>query len=83
MDVIGVQRQYERDKKKTLIVYNPLLHDVEWKYDGKPQDPIPSKENIRLQYHLAKLVGSKIVDLYLATKNKNYPREKAERLVFA
>lgn len=82
MDVLDIERKFKEDDKKTILIFNPLNNDVEWRYDGKPQEPIPSKENIRLKTSLAKHVGKHIVDLFLNTKEKNYPRSKAEKLVF-
>ena len=82
-DAIDLQRQFEATEKKEVLIFNPLSYDVEWKYDGVDQTPIVSQENISLPPSKAKVLGNKLVDLYLATKEKNYQREKAERLVFS
>lgn len=82
VDIIDIERTFEADEKKELIIFNPLSYDVEWQYDGKPQQKIISKENLSLKTSLARHLGNLLVDLYLATKGKNYPRQKAEELVF-
>lgn len=81
MDVIDIQRQFELDKTKEIIIFNPLSYDVTHKYGGVPYT-IVSKENASYPTHLAKHLGSNLVDLYVNSKDKNYPREKAEKLVF-
>ena len=45
MDVIDLVRQAEADSHKEILIYNPLSYDLEWKYDGKPQETVVSKEN--------------------------------------
>lgn len=81
MDIIDLQRKYKLEKDKQLIIFNPLPFEVSHKYDGKTYS-IPSMENKSFTTHLAKHIGNHIVDLYVANKDKNYSREKAEKLVF-
>ncbi|MCR4329490.1 MAG: hypothetical protein NUV65_03015 [Candidatus Roizmanbacteria bacterium] len=81
MDIIDLKRKFELDEKKEIIIFNPLPYDVTHKYDGK-EYTIISNENGSFTTHLAKHLGNNLVDLYLSTKQKNYPREKAEKLVF-
>lgn len=82
MDIIDLKRKAEAEEGQELVIFNPLNEDLHWKYDGVDQVVIPSRENISLKTSLAKHAGNLLVDLYLNTKDKNYPRERAERLVF-
>jgi hypothetical protein len=81
MDVIDLKRKAESEEDNEILIYNPLPTDFTWKYDGIPYT-IPSKENKSFKTHLANHLGKHLVDEYLNTKDKYYPREKAEKLVF-
>lgn len=80
MDAIDIARKADDDEKKNILIYNPLKEDFTWKYDGDPYT-IPSQENKSFKTSLAKHLGKHLVDAYLNTKDKNYPRKKAEKLV--
>ena len=83
MDVIDFKRQSKADDKKIVYIFNPLKVDFQGKFDGKelPEYLIPSKENKAFKTSLANHFGKHLVDLYISDK-ENYPRKKAERLVF-
>ena len=83
MEPVDLQRK-EIDDKETILIFNPLKEDFQGKYDRKelPEYLIPSQENISLKCAPAKCIGNQIVDIYKATKDKNYPRERAKSLVF-
>lgn len=81
IDVIDIIRKAADDEKKDILIFNPLSEDVTCKYDGVEYS-IVSKENKAFKTPIAKHVGKYLVNLYCNTKDKNYPKEKAERLVF-
>ena len=80
-NVVDVIRKAEAEAKQDLLIFNPLSEDIECKYDNVVY-AIPSKENKAFKTPIAKHIGNYLVDLYCNTKEKNYPREKAERLIF-
>lgn len=84
MDIIDLERKAKDDEKKTILIFNPLSEDFQGKWNGQelPEYLIPSKENKAFKTSLANHFGRHLVDLYINTKDKNYSREKAERLVF-
>ena len=83
MDTIDIQRKAEAENKKTVYIFNPLIQEFKGVFDGKPYT-IPSKENKAFLKPIARVLGNKIVDLYLA--DKIFPSEKqkeeARKLVF-
>lgn len=80
-DIIDIERKALDDEKKELLIFNPLTEDITCNYDGVPYT-IPSKENKAFKTPIAKHVGNYLVNLYMNIKDKNYPTEKAEKLVF-
>lgn len=80
-DVKDIVNKFQDDEKKKILIYNPLSYDVELTYGGD-YISLVSKENKYFKTSEAQFMGNCIVDLYLNTKDKNYPREKAEKLVF-
>lgn len=83
MDISDTLRIEEDKAKEDILIFNPLDYDFQCKYDGNPCDPIISKENKYYPRHIGKHIGNQIVDAYLNTKKKGYPRSKAEELVFS
>ncbi len=83
MDLTDMKRK-RLQESNTILVFNPLSEDFQGQFnrEKKSEYLIRSKENKRLPKDAAKVIGSKIVDLYLSTKDKNYPREKVEKIVF-
>lgn len=83
MDVIDIERKARLEGVKKVLIFNPLKVDFQGKWDNQelPEYKIPSQENKLFDEKLAKVFGSRLVDLYISDK-KNYPREKAEALVF-
>lgn len=83
MDVIDIQRKAKDDKDRVMLIFNPLNEDFEWLYNGRPQKKLISKEYTELPIHLAMNAGNKLVDAYKNKMDKNFSREKAEKLVFS
>lgn len=81
MDVIDIERKLASEADKKILLYNPLKIDFAWKYDGV-EYTIPSRENKSFKTPLANHLGKHLVDAYVATKDNNYDRSKAERLVY-
>ena len=83
-DAIDIERKLYFKGNKKILIFNPLKEDFQGKWNNHklPEYKIPSQENKLLDEPIAKVFGSHIVDLYIATKEKNYSREKAEALVF-
>lgn len=81
MDIIDIERKAKDDAQKDVLIFNPLNEDVACRYDGVEYS-IPSKENKAFKTQVAQHVGNYLVNLYINTKDKNYPVEKAEKLVF-
>lgn len=82
MDVADLAQKAKDDAKKKVLIYNPLSVDFYWWYDGKPQTPLISKENIQLSTPMANHVGKLLVNAYLNLKKGEIDRERAERMVF-
>ena len=81
MDIIDLERQSESKADKNIYLYNPLKTDFTWKYDGVEYS-IPAGENKAFKTHLANHLGKHLVDAYVNTKDKDYSRKKAEKLIY-
>ena len=81
MDVVDIERKNIAESKETALIYNPLKKDFICQYDRKSYT-VPSKEIKKFNKTLAKHIGKHLVNAYLNTKKENYPRSKAEGVVF-
>jgi hypothetical protein len=81
MDIIDIERKAHDDAKKDVLIFNPLPEDVQCTYGGD-QYLIPSKENKSFKTPVANHMGEFLMNLYINTKEKNYPPEKARKLIF-
>lgn len=83
MDTVDLIRKAEEEDRNNVLLYNPLDVDFQGKFDGQelPEYRVPSKENKKFKTSLAKHFGKHIADLYKASKGKNYPLEKALKMV--
>jgi hypothetical protein len=81
MDTKDVNLLFQEKQKKIVMIYNPLGFDVDWTFNGQKQEKIPSREIVKLDFHKARVASSLIIDLYVSTKDKNYSRKEAEKLV--
>ena len=80
-DIIDIERKAKAEADQTILIFNPLDENITCKYDGV-EYVIPSKENKAFKKAVANHFGNYLVNLYCNTKDKNYPREKANTLVF-
>lgn len=81
MDVVDIERKAKDDAQKEILIFNPLNEDVECLYGGNPLT-IVSKENKWFKLNEANHIGNFLIDLYVHSKEENYQREKAHKLIF-
>jgi len=83
MDTVDLERKAKVEDKKKVLIFNPLKKDFQGKWNNHelPEYKIPAGENKAFKTSLANHFGKHLVDLYISDK-KNYPREKARKLIF-
>ena len=81
MDVKDLKRKAAAEADNDVFIFNPLKKDFTWNYNKIPFT-IPSQESKSFKTPIAEHLGKHLVDAYLNTKNSDYSREKAEKLIF-
>ena len=89
MDVEDLEKKAEANKKKYIYIYNPLSVDFKCSFDYGDEvksHTIYSRENIKLRYDAAQVIGEHLIDAYLQHRNikesRSLARKRARELIY-